>query len=54
MKIEKSAIMRKLNKLMPCDTFWSTPKKMVKIGIKSVPPPIPSPPKIPDKKPAKT
>lgn len=53
MYIEKIAITKKLSKFIPCASFWSTPKKIVKIGIKRVPPPIPKPPKTPDTNPTK-
>lgn len=52
--MEKIAITKKLKRFRPCDNFWSKPRKIVRIGISKVPPPIPSPPKIPETKPAKT
>ena len=40
-------------KFMPWLSFWSSDKKIVSRGINSVPPPIPSPPNIPDIRPNK-
>ena len=52
MYMEKIAITRKLKRFMPCASFWSKFKKMVKTGIKRVPPPIPIPPNTPETRPA--
>ena len=49
---EKIAITKNDIKFIPCASFWSKPKNMERMGIKIVPPPMPKPPKIPDKKPA--
>lgn len=53
MNKEKIAITRKLMRLMPCASFWSKFKNIVRIGMRRVPPPIPSPPKMPETNPAR-
>lgn len=54
MQIEMMDIIKKANKFIPCASFCSKDKKMVRIGIRRVPPPMPIPPKIPDKIPDTT
>lgn len=49
---ENAAMGRKAIKLVACAICCSTPKITVRAGINMVPPPIPIPPSIPDKKPA--
>ncbi len=47
-----AAVGRKAMRLVACATCCSTPVKIVRKGIRIVPPPIPIPPKSPEKKPA--
>ena len=52
--MEKIAITKKLRRFMPWLNFWSKSRNIVRIGIRSVPPPMPNPPNTPETSPAKT
>jgi len=48
-----TAIIQKASKFIPCAIFWLKPRTVVNNGIRSVPPPIPIPARIPESNPVK-